>query len=229
MELPGLAEGLRAALMVAAYPVGAVFLAANWHLPGMRLVALGAALNLLAISVNGGVMPASPSALAGAGLGADEPGVPETPRPGRAPAGVPRRRLPPSCLLAAQQRLQRRGHPDRPWDRVGTAPHLPVNAWPHPGPTNTPKRRSPSRLAKAKRHVLTAQASSGAPGLRTGPQRVRLVVSDPSFDSFQRGLLPPPDQPSGWPGRWRCRSARCRPDKRQGADRYRPAGAASSQ
>ena len=68
MELPGLPEGFRAALMVAAYPVGAVFLAANWHLPGMPLVALGAALNLLAISVNGGVMPASPSALAGAGL-----------------------------------------------------------------------------------------------------------------------------------------------------------------
>jgi uncharacterized protein DUF5317 len=74
MELPGLPEGLRAALMVAAYPVGAVFLAANWRLPGMPLVALGAALNLLAIAVNGGVMPASPTALAGAGLGVDEPG-----------------------------------------------------------------------------------------------------------------------------------------------------------
>jgi hypothetical protein len=74
MELPGLPEGLRAALLVAAYPVGAVFLAANWRLPGMPLVALGAALNLLAISVNGGVMPASPSALAGAGLPVNEPG-----------------------------------------------------------------------------------------------------------------------------------------------------------
>jgi hypothetical protein len=74
MELPGLPEGLRSALMVAAYPIGAVFLVANWRLPGMPLVALGAALNLLAISVNGGVMPASPSALAGAGLGVDEPG-----------------------------------------------------------------------------------------------------------------------------------------------------------
>jgi hypothetical protein len=74
MELPGLPEGLRAALTVAAYPVGVVFLVANWHLPGMPLVALGAALNLLAISVNGGVMPASPSALAGAGLGWTSPG-----------------------------------------------------------------------------------------------------------------------------------------------------------
>jgi hypothetical protein len=68
IDLPGLPDGLRAALMVVAYPVLAVFLAANWRLPGMPLVALGGALNLLAISVNGGVMPASPSALAGAGL-----------------------------------------------------------------------------------------------------------------------------------------------------------------
>jgi hypothetical protein len=74
MELPGLADGLRSLLLVAAYPVGAVFLAANWQLPGMPLVTLGAALNLLAITVNSGVMPASPSALAGAGLGVQEPG-----------------------------------------------------------------------------------------------------------------------------------------------------------
>ena len=33
MELLGLSEGMRAALMVAAYPVGALFLAANWQLP----------------------------------------------------------------------------------------------------------------------------------------------------------------------------------------------------
>jgi Family of unknown function (DUF5317) len=67
-EVPGLPERLRAALLVAAYPVGAVFLVANRRLPGMALVAFGGAMNLLAISVNGGVMPASPSALAGAGL-----------------------------------------------------------------------------------------------------------------------------------------------------------------
>jgi hypothetical protein len=74
MELPGLSEGLRAALMLVAYPVGALFLAANWRVPGMPLVALGAGLNLLAIGVNAGVMPASPSALAGAGLPVTEPG-----------------------------------------------------------------------------------------------------------------------------------------------------------
>jgi hypothetical protein len=40
----------------------------------MALVALGAALNLLAITANGGVMPASADALAAAGLPAAEPG-----------------------------------------------------------------------------------------------------------------------------------------------------------
>jgi hypothetical protein len=68
MELPGLPDRLRAALLVVAYPVGAVFLAANWRLPGVPLIALGAACNLAAIAANGGVMPASSTALAGAGL-----------------------------------------------------------------------------------------------------------------------------------------------------------------
>jgi hypothetical protein len=66
--LPGLPDWLRSALLVAAYPVGAVFLAANRRVPGMLLTAAGAALNLLAIAANGGVMPASPDALARAGL-----------------------------------------------------------------------------------------------------------------------------------------------------------------
>jgi uncharacterized protein DUF5317 len=77
-ELPGLPDGLRAALLVAAYPVAAVFLAANWRLPGMPLVAVGGAMNLLAITVNGGVIPASPSALAGAGLPVNQPGFQNT-------------------------------------------------------------------------------------------------------------------------------------------------------
>jgi uncharacterized protein DUF5317 len=72
--LPGLPDGLRSALLVAAYPVGAVFLVANRRVPGMPLTALGAALNLLAITANGGVMPASPAALARAGLPVDPPG-----------------------------------------------------------------------------------------------------------------------------------------------------------
>jgi hypothetical protein len=72
--LPGLPDGLRSLLLVAAYPVGAVFLLANRRVPGMALVALGAALNLLAITANGGVMPASAEALAAAGLPAAEAG-----------------------------------------------------------------------------------------------------------------------------------------------------------
>ena len=72
--LPGLPDGLRSLLLVAAYPVGAVFLLANWRVPGMPLVALGAVCNLLAITANGGVMPASAEALAAAGLPAAEPG-----------------------------------------------------------------------------------------------------------------------------------------------------------
>ena len=72
--LPGLPDGLRSLLLVAAYPVGAVFLLANRRVPGMPLVALGAACNLLAITANGGVMPASAEALAAAGLPAAEPG-----------------------------------------------------------------------------------------------------------------------------------------------------------
>jgi hypothetical protein len=71
--LPGLPDGLRSLGLVAAYPVGAVFLAANRRVPGMLLTGLGAALNLLAIAANGGVMPASPAAVARAGL-ADDPG-----------------------------------------------------------------------------------------------------------------------------------------------------------
>ena len=71
---PGLPDGLRSLLLVAAYPVGAVFLLANRRVPGMALVALGAALNLLAITANGGVMPASAEALAAAGLPVAEPG-----------------------------------------------------------------------------------------------------------------------------------------------------------
>ena len=53
VELPGLPDGLRAGLLVAAYPVLGVFLVANRRLPGIPLVALGGLLNLLAIAANG--------------------------------------------------------------------------------------------------------------------------------------------------------------------------------
>ena len=52
----------------------AVFVAVlrNWRIPGLAVVALGAACNLLAIAANGGVMPASPEAVAALGMGAAE-------------------------------------------------------------------------------------------------------------------------------------------------------------
>jgi hypothetical protein len=74
LYLPGLPRGARVAMGVASYPVAGVFVAANRRLPGVPLAALGAALNLLAIVANGGVMPASPSALHTAGLPLEVPG-----------------------------------------------------------------------------------------------------------------------------------------------------------
>ena len=52
----------------------AVFLAVlrNWRIPGLALVAVGAASTLLAIAANGGVMPASPEAVAALGTEAGE-------------------------------------------------------------------------------------------------------------------------------------------------------------
>lgn len=44
----------------------------NWRIPGLVIVALGAASNLLAIAANGGVMPASPEAVAALGTDAAE-------------------------------------------------------------------------------------------------------------------------------------------------------------
>jgi hypothetical protein len=68
LNLPGVPAGLRPWIQLASYPAVAVFVLANRHLPGMLLVGLGALLNLLAMSANGGVMPASADALDRAGL-----------------------------------------------------------------------------------------------------------------------------------------------------------------
>jgi MFS family permease len=53
---------------VASYVLAGIFLWANRKLPGAWLIALGGAMNLLAIAANRGIMPASPEALAAAGL-----------------------------------------------------------------------------------------------------------------------------------------------------------------
>jgi Family of unknown function (DUF5317) len=55
-------------LHLASYALAAWFVVANLRIRGLWLVALGGALNLAAISANGGVMPATPSAARRAGL-----------------------------------------------------------------------------------------------------------------------------------------------------------------
>ncbi len=59
---------LPAATHVATYLAAGAFLWFNRRLPGLALVALGAACNGVAIAVNGGTLPASPQALAVAGM-----------------------------------------------------------------------------------------------------------------------------------------------------------------
>lgn len=65
---PGGSHAFHAGVHLASYVLAAAFVWANRRVPGMLLVALGGALNLAAISANGGVMPAWPTALRIAGL-----------------------------------------------------------------------------------------------------------------------------------------------------------------
>ena len=55
-------------LHVASYVLLGAFVVANRRVPGLALIGLGGAANFAAIAANGGVMPASRSALAAAGL-----------------------------------------------------------------------------------------------------------------------------------------------------------------
>jgi hypothetical protein len=65
---PGGSHALHAGLNVLSYVLDAYFIFANRRLAGVPLVATGAALNVLAITTNGGVMPANPVALRVAGI-----------------------------------------------------------------------------------------------------------------------------------------------------------------
>jgi len=66
--LPEGSPGLHRLLHVVSYALAAGFLGANRRVRGMWAIALGAALNLVAILANNGVMPASRSALRAAGI-----------------------------------------------------------------------------------------------------------------------------------------------------------------
>lgn len=68
-QSPGGSHELHVVMHLASYALVGYFLVANRSLPGMPVLALGAALNVLAIASNGGVMPASAGALRIAGIG----------------------------------------------------------------------------------------------------------------------------------------------------------------
>jgi hypothetical protein len=61
-------KGLLGAVHVSSYVAAGIFILANRHIAGMLLVGLGGALNAIAITANGGVMPARAGALETAGL-----------------------------------------------------------------------------------------------------------------------------------------------------------------
>ena len=65
---PGGTKGLHAAAHLASYALLGAFALANASFPYLWLIAGGGALNVAAISANGGVMPADPDALVAAGL-----------------------------------------------------------------------------------------------------------------------------------------------------------------
>jgi hypothetical protein len=72
--LPEGSLGLHRLMHVVSYALAGAFLAANRRIRGMWIIALGAALNLVAILANDGVMPASRSALRAAGIATNSRG-----------------------------------------------------------------------------------------------------------------------------------------------------------
>ena len=66
--VPGGAGSWHTSAHLASYGLVGAFAFANRGVPFVWLVALGGALNLVAIAANGGVMPADPDAIAAAGL-----------------------------------------------------------------------------------------------------------------------------------------------------------------
>jgi Family of unknown function (DUF5317) len=70
--LPGGDHGLHVGLHVLSYVLVGWFLVVNRRVIGIPVIALGAAMNMVVIAANGGVMPASQTALRIAGIGPSE-------------------------------------------------------------------------------------------------------------------------------------------------------------
>jgi Family of unknown function (DUF5317) len=66
--VPGVDHGLLSAVHVATYVAAGWYVVLNRRIPGLWIVALGAASNGLAIAANGGTLPASRTALETAGI-----------------------------------------------------------------------------------------------------------------------------------------------------------------
>jgi hypothetical protein len=73
--IPDRLEGLHAPVHLLTYVLAGAVAWANRSVPGVPLIALGGLLNGAAIFANGGIMPASPDALATAGLAVGAPGT----------------------------------------------------------------------------------------------------------------------------------------------------------
>ena len=71
MAFPGEESWWRVAANVATYPLGIGWVWLNRRIPGLWVVGVGAACNLMPILANGGIMPASAHALEVAGIPAD--------------------------------------------------------------------------------------------------------------------------------------------------------------
>lgn len=66
--VPGADRALLSGVHLATYVVAGLFVALNRHVPGLLLVAAGAACNGVTIALNGGTLPASRTALETAGI-----------------------------------------------------------------------------------------------------------------------------------------------------------------
>ena len=66
--IPGADSAVLQAAHLVSYALLGAFVFANRHIPGMALIALGGASNVLVIAANGGVMPADPDLIAAAAV-----------------------------------------------------------------------------------------------------------------------------------------------------------------